>query len=105
MRLPRPCIDCNKLHTDKGDYCSGCRRQRERIREADPRRKAYKSRLYNAEYQRLAKMIRANAVTCHLCNEGARVGDPWTADHVTAGDVNSPLLPAHRSCNSSKGNR
>jgi len=105
MRLPRPCLDCNRLHTDKGDYCAGCRTQRERIRENDPRRKAYKNRLYNSEYQRLAKLIRQNAISCHLCGKAQILGDPWTADHVVPGDINSPLLPAHRSCNSRKGNR
>ena len=40
---------------------------------------------------------------CWLCHEPARMGDPWTADHVTPGDPDSILLPAHRSCNSRRG--
>lgn len=40
---------------------------------------------------------------CWLCGEPARVGDPWTADHVEPGNPDSILLPAHRSCNSRRG--
>jgi hypothetical protein len=39
-----------------------------------------------------------------LCGEGARVGDPWQADHLVAGDANSPLAAAHGSCNRRRGN-
>ena len=104
-RFPRPCLSCNQLHRDSGDYCVDCRKAREREKENNPKRKAHKAGLYNAEYQRLAKLVRANAVTCHLCNKGYIQGDPWTADHLDAGNPNSPLAPAHRSCNSRRGNK
>jgi hypothetical protein len=104
-RFPRPCLTCNQLHKDSGDYCAECRKAREREKENNPKRKAHKAGLYNAEYQRLAKLVRANAVTCHLCNKGYIQGDPWTADHLDAGNPNSPLAPAHRSCNSRRGNK
>ena len=33
----------------------------------------------------------------------AQPGDPWQADHHTPGDINSILLPTHRSCNARRG--
>lgn len=104
MRFNRPCLKCQQLHRDKGDYCASCRAGIERTREADPARRAYKNRLYNSEYQRLAKLVRAHAVLCHICKLGYIPGDPWTADHIVPGDLKSPLAAAHRSCNSRKGN-
>ena len=55
-----------------------------------------------------AKQVRtaANAdpnCVCWLCGETARVDDPWTADHVEPGNPDSILMPAHRSCNSRRG--
>lgn len=105
MRFKRPCLRCQELHTDKGDYCASCRAGIERTKEANPERRAYKNRLYNSEYQKLAKLVRKHAVICHICKLGYLPRDPWTADHVIPGDRNSPLAPAHRSCNSSRGNR
>jgi hypothetical protein len=40
-----------------------------------------------------------------LCGGGARPNDPWQADHVIPGDADSPLAPAHRSCNAARGNK
>jgi hypothetical protein len=104
-RFPKPCVGCKRLYTGKGDYCNDCRLVREREKENDPRRRAKKAGLYNAQYTRLAKIVRENAQLCHLCGKGWIQGDPWTADHLIAGDTTSPLAPAHRSCNSSRGNK
>lgn len=60
---------------------------------------------YAGDYRRRAKAIRDHAEFCWLCGGGAREDDPWQADHVIPGDPNSPLAPAHRSCNASRGNR
>jgi len=62
-------------------------------------------KLYDSQYHKAAKRIREGALICHLCNEGARYNDPWTADHLIAGDPNSELRAAHRSCNSRRGNK
>ena len=40
-----------------------------------------------------------------LCGGGAVPGDPWQADHVIPGNPDSPLAPAHRSCNAARGNK
>jgi len=60
---------------------------------------------YLGDYKRRAKAVREQAVNCHICGDPARLNDPWTADHIIAGDPNSPLAPAHRSCNERRGNK
>jgi hypothetical protein len=60
---------------------------------------------YKGDYQKRARQVRELADRCWLCGEGARIDDPWTADHVVPSHPDSPLLPAHRSCNSRRGNR
>lgn len=59
-------------------------------------------------YRRLATIIRTRAnndplTRCWRCGQLARHGDPWTAGHTRDGDNTSPILPEHRSCNSSAG--
>jgi len=102
----RPCLDCGTL-TREGSRCPTHQAQRNRIRNRheSPERKEKKAKLYNTAYQKHARAIRAGALLCHLCGGGARAGDPWEADHVEAGNINSPLLPAHRSCNQRRGNK
>lgn len=97
MPIPRPCLTCGDPTTN-GTRCIDCEQEKQRKRNA--RRDHYKG-----DYKRLAAAVRANAITCHLCGEGARPDDPWQADHLTPGDPNSPLAAAHRTCNASKGNR
>jgi hypothetical protein len=58
---------------------------------------------YKGDYRRRSDVVRRTAVVCWLCGGGARVGDPWQADHVVPGDPSSELLPAHRSCNARRG--
>jgi len=59
---------------------------------------------YAGDYRKRAKQIRDNATTCWICGKGYNPKDPWTADHLIAGDPNSPLAAAHRTCNSRRGN-
>jgi len=88
MKFPKPCIVCGQLSM-------GSRCQTHTINKAT---------LYNKTYKKHAAFIRATATTCHLCGDGARQDDPWTADHIDATNPNSPLAAAHRSCNSRRGN-
>ena len=104
-RFVRPCIQCQELHRDKGDYCAQCRRIKDRAREADPARRKRKRELYNSDYRKQAAMIKASATHCHLCLKPFTDRAQITADHINAGEPNSPLAPAHKSCNSSRGNR
>jgi hypothetical protein len=109
MRFPRPCLKCQVLHQDQGDYCADCRTARERDREKkrsqDPKLQAHKRRLYSSAYKATAKIIRENATHCHICKQAFTDRTQITADHLVAGDPASPLAPAHKSCNSSRGNR
>ena len=64
-------------------------------------------------YRRAAANLKRTATICHLCGQEIDTSLPtmhpmaWTADHVTplaaGGHVLGELAPAHRSCNSRKG--
>jgi hypothetical protein len=98
-KLPKPCLDCGRL--SPGTRCDGCRltKQRQRDEARGPRPH------YSGDYQRRAKAVRDSATVCWICGKEANPEDVWTADHLVAGDPASPLLAAHRKCNSSRGNR
>jgi hypothetical protein len=103
-QFARPCVVCGKL-SKNGSYCEVCDQPRQ---EAEKQRQSARKRnrpQYSGDYKRRAKIVRDSAVICHLCNEGARPNDPWHADHLIPGDINSPLAPAHKSCNESRGNK
>jgi len=90
----RACIECGQLsaHT----RCRRCASSREQRR--------YRNRPhYHGDYKRRAAEVRANAQVCWLCKQGPNPDDPWTADHLIPGDPDSPLMAAHRSCNSRRG--
>jgi hypothetical protein len=95
--IKKPCLNCGEL-TRNSSRCDRCTAVREARR--NERRPHYKG-----DYRRRAKEVRATAIACWICGEGARPNDPFTADHVATGEPNSPLLPAHRSCNSRRGAR
>ena len=95
MAIMRPCLDCRQLSAN-GSRCLICTRKRSAGRSAG---RAH----YRGDYGKRAAEVRAAATTCWLCGQGAKVDDPWTADHVEPGNPDSVLLPAHRSCNSSRG--
>lgn len=109
MRFPRPCLKCQQLHSDKGDYCQGCRsayeQERERRRSQDPIRQVKKKLLYSSAYKAARAIIKANATHCHICKEPFTDRSQISADHLIPGDPASPLAPAHLRCNSSRGNR
>lgn len=103
-KFRQPCIDCGEL-TRNGSRCE--KHQRKIDGERDSVRNARKKMTgqYSGDYQKRAREVREAAERCWLCGEGPRRDDPWQADHVVPGDRYSPLLPAHRSCNASRGNR
>lgn len=96
---PRACLTCGALQAH-GSRCERCHAKVQTARTARRDRPHY-----NYAYRKRAKHVRDTAVVCWLCGGMARPNDPWTADHVLPADPNSPLLAAHRSCNSSRGNR
>ena len=108
-RFNTPCLDCGQL-SKAGSRCEVCasNRKREafaRLSQNTEARREKKKLLYNSDYRRRAKQVRENATHCHLCGEGYRPTDPFEADHLLPGDPNSPLAPAHRSCNQKRGDK
>jgi hypothetical protein len=106
--FPKPCLDCGGL-TTLGSRCEKHQAERDATRAALAPQRKYKNKPrrehYMGDYKARAKAVRESAVYCHLCGDSARALDPWTADHLIAGDPLSPLLPAHRSCNSRRKNK
>jgi len=89
-RFPRPCTLCGTL-TIYGSRCI--------------EHTVTHSQLYNYRYTQEAKAIKATATVCALCQEPFTDRNEITADHIRAGDPTSPLQPAHKSCNSRRGNQ
>lgn len=97
-----PCIVCGAL-TRGANRC-----EQHKLPPRDRTAREIKKKLtgqYSGDYRKRAKLVRDNAVICHICKEGYKPLDPWQADHLIPGDPLSPLLPAHRSCNASRGNK
>jgi hypothetical protein len=99
MPIQRPCLDCRRLTT--GNRCPTCHTRRQALTDAH---RAHKREHYKGDYQARAKQVRLNATHCWLCGLGPIEGDPWQADHVYPGNPDSPLAPAHRSCNIRRSN-
>jgi hypothetical protein len=100
MSFNKPCLDCGQL-TRIGNRCEY---HRGLVDAKTAERKAQRIH-YRGDYNKRAKQVRDNAQFCWICKEPARIGDPFTADHLIPGHPDSPLLPAHRSCNSRRGNK
>jgi hypothetical protein len=100
--FPNPCLDCGKL-TTHGARCQ--EHTIDRTRQRDATRRPNHDTYYGPDYRRRAKQIRDNATICWICKGGWVPSDPWTADHLEPGNPNSQLAPAHRSCNSKRGNK
>lgn len=96
----KPCLDCGRL-TEGGSRCPT--HQSMKQKRLDEMRKG-KRQHYSGDYKKRAKIVRDNAEYCWICGDGYRDNDPFTADHYFPGDQTSPLLPAHRSCNSRRRN-
>lgn len=101
MKFQKPCLDCGTL-----SYESRCEKHRKRVEQLrDVKRAEHKKTLYNSEYRKQAALVRQTAIVCHICGDGARLNDPWQADHLIPSDPLSPLAAAHRSCNARRGNK
>jgi 5-methylcytosine-specific restriction endonuclease McrA len=96
--IPKPCLGCGEIIAE-GSRCAECHAYFQKLRPKKDRPH------YKQDYKRRAKFVRDTAVACWICGKGALPNDPWTADHVVPSDPDSLLLPAHRSCNSRRGNR
>lgn len=100
MPFKRPCLDCGII-INTGTRCD---RHQSEYRSKIEARRINNRQHYKGNYKQRSKQVRENAVICWICKEEAKLDDPWTADHYFPGIPNSPLLPAHRSCNSRRKN-
>lgn len=105
-RFRKPCLDCGQL-TNGGNRCDKHQAIVEMVHEMKRSQRKKETGQYSGSYRIRAAQVRATALICHLCGEGARVNDPWVADHVDAGSHGSiaELKPAHYSCNARRGNK
>lgn len=103
-KFRQPCVECGELSRN-GSRCEKHQRKIDGERDAVRNARKKLTGQYSGDYQKRAREVREAAERCWLCGEGPRRNDPWQADHVVPGDPYSPLLPAHRSCNASRGNR
>ena len=88
MRFNKPCLDCGQLsRNNRCENCQTIHNKKRNEREASGGYRATrKAALYGSTYRKEAKLIRETATTCHLCGEGARVNDPFQADHIIPSD-------------------
>jgi len=104
-RFPKPCIECGKLTSGgtRCDYHQNLVTQLHEIKRASVKKE---SGQYSGAYKRRAAMIRATAVVCWICGEGARANDPWQADHVLPSEHGdqAELRAAHATCNRKRSN-
>jgi len=103
-QFKRPCTQCGKLSLN-GARCEDCDAPRVAAEKARQSKRKRNRPQYSGDYRKRAKAVREAAVVCHICGDGARDNDPWHADHIIPGDPASPLAPAHKSCNESRGNK
>jgi hypothetical protein len=104
-RFFKPCLDCGVL-TKNGNRCDDHQnlvRQLHEIKRANIKRMTGQ---YSGSYRARAAQVRATAISCWICGEGARVDDPWQADHVQPGENGdvAELRAAHGSCNRRRSN-
>lgn len=105
-RFRKPCLDCGRL-TDGGSRCVVHQARVDALHEV---KRAERKRLtgqYSGSYRARAAEVRATAIVCHLCGEGARANDPWVADHLNPAEHgdSAVLVAAHASCNARRGNK
>lgn len=104
-RFAIPCVECGILTRNEGARCDKHKTEYENQRELRRRLVKKATGQYSGDYKKRAKLVREYAVTCHICGQGANPIDPWTADHLDPANPDSPLLPAHKSCNEKRGNK
>ena len=91
--------------TRNGSRCPEHQQSRDRYVDMAKAARKRVTGQYAGDYRKRAKAVRDSANVCWLCGGGVRPNDPWQADHVIPGDADSPLAPAHRSCNAARGNK
>lgn len=103
----RFCLDCKALFAASTgrSRCPTCQAALESRMNARPKGNTTRRGLGWKHQQRVKQEITPDMV-CHLCGQPGTADDPITADHTvprSQGGADSPLRPAHRSCNSRRG--
>jgi len=105
-RFRKPCLECGKLSFEnRCETHQAIYKTKRAERYNSIARKEKKKLLYGGDYQKRRAAVLANAVRCHICREYFKAGDKIDADHLIPGNPNSDLMPAHASCNRSRGNK
>jgi hypothetical protein len=109
-KFPQPCAVCgtltkgaNRCEIHEAEYKANRNRSAGARAVARADRSTHKSKLYNSQYRRDAKLIRDTATHCHICKQAFMEGDRVEADHIIPGDIGGPLAAAHRLCNQRRG--
>ena len=105
-KFPIPCLDCGKLSL-AGNRCETCTKRVADLHEIKRAAVKRDTKQYSGAYRKKAADVRKNAIQCWICGEGARLDDPWQADHVNPGENgdDAVLMAAHASCNRKRGNK
>jgi len=105
-KFAKPCLDCGVL-TSGGNRCEDHQNLVDQIHQIKRASRKKETGQYSGSYKRRAAEVRANALVCWICGEGARVGDPWQADHVNPSEhgETAELRAAHGSCNRQRSNK
>lgn len=108
------CRDCKRQDTKTyyQNHPEAMRRNQKLYREKHADLANVRSRRWNHEHRRgysVSAILEVYGTKCHLCGDGI-LPKHFSIDHVIplslgGNDDFSNLRPAHRSCNSSKGNR
>ncbi|MDH6111932.1 5-methylcytosine-specific restriction endonuclease McrA [Kitasatospora sp. MAP12-15] len=103
----RFCLDCKVLFDARTgrSRCPTCQAALEARMNARPKANTTRRGLGWAHQQRRRAEVSAD-MRCWICGQPGSEGDPITADHEVPraqGGGDSPLRPAHRSCNSRRG--
>lgn len=103
----RFCLDCRYLFdaaTGKS-RCPTCQTALDARMNSRPKANTT-ARGLGWDHQQRARQEINQDMACWMCGECATESDPITADHEiprAQGGHDSPLLPAHRSCNARRG--
>ena len=106
MKFKKPCLDCGSLSFENrcprhlSEYNA---RRAERFNL--PSRKEKKRNLYNSDYIKRSKPIRETATNCYLCGEPFTDRKQIQIDHCYPSMPDTPLAPAHASCNRNKSDK
>lgn len=104
----RFCLDCKVLFSASTgrSRCPSCQSALEARMNARPKVRSTTARGLGWAHQKRKRAEVSQDMACWLCGLPGTEQDPITADHEVPraqGGQDSPLRPAHRSCNSRRG--